>query len=504
MVSNELEEKLKNKEWRVEHLYFIINKKEKKVVFKRNTAQRKFQHEKHIRNILLKIRQLGFTTDACIDGLDDVLFNENFTFVMMSQDRESQEKIFRRIKYAWDNIDQDIKEYMGWVVCLDRSNELSFGHNSSISVALTTRSGTVNRLHISEMGKICAKYPDKAKEIISGAIPSVVPNGRIDIESTAEGDIGEYHDMFFENWGKEPKNNLDFKSHFFSFIDDDEYELEGEFDLPQDIIDMGNRFNLKKEKLNWYYFTRKTLGKLIKQEYPCTVDEAFLSSGDKFFDMDIMPYQILFIKQGRNAGSWTYYEDYRPNHTYSLGADVSLGVGRDSSTCVIYDHTDNKVVATYRDNKISPDMFAYEIRNGAEKYGNCLVAPERNSIGEGTISILKGIYNNIYAKIKTDKFVDDRTEVLGWHTNLATKPKMLSELKTALDESIIKVVSNDLLNEIRSYTFNDISIIIQDEDQTTHWDLLIALAIAFQMKTEVCYSGPVKTYIPVKPEGKLF
>jgi acyl-CoA thioester hydrolase len=41
-------------------------------------------------------------------------------------------------------------------------------------------------------------------------------------------------------------------------------------------------------------------------------------------------------------------------------------------------------------------ILAYEIKNGGTRYGNCLVAPERNNHGNGTIAILKMIYHNIF------------------------------------------------------------------------------------------------------------
>ena len=57
------------------------------------------------------------------------------------------------------------------------------------------RSGTIHRLHVSEFGKICAKYPDKAQEVVTGSIPAVPMNGVLVIESTAEGRDGDFFKM---------------------------------------------------------------------------------------------------------------------------------------------------------------------------------------------------------------------------------------------------------------------------------------------------------------------
>ncbi|MBY2923070.1 hypothetical protein HF265_31050 [Rhizobium leguminosarum] len=48
--------------------------------------------------------------------------------------------------------------------------ELLLGNNSSIRVGTSLRSGTLQYLHISEYGKLCAKYPDKAREVRTGAL----------------------------------------------------------------------------------------------------------------------------------------------------------------------------------------------------------------------------------------------------------------------------------------------------------------------------------------------
>lgn len=51
-----------------------------------------------------------------------------------------------------------------------------FKNGSSIQVATSFRSGTVQRLHISEHGKICAKYPHKAKEVKTGTLNAIHQN----------------------------------------------------------------------------------------------------------------------------------------------------------------------------------------------------------------------------------------------------------------------------------------------------------------------------------------
>lgn len=477
--------KLSYKEWRIEHLYKIVNKQSKLVVFKKNTIQAKFDKNKHNRNLILKARQQGFTTYECIDGLDDVLFNKNFNMVIIAHEDKAVKTIFKKIRRAWDEIDPIIKDFLGLRVNTDSANELSFSNGSVIKVALSTRSDTVNRLHISEFGKICAKYPGKAEEIITGAFPSVPADGRIDIESTAEGELGEFHDMFWEYYGTEPRNNKEFKAFFFPWFGNPEYSLDENVDLPKDLIDCQIKYGLTREQMVWYYYEQKIQKDKMKQEYPSSPEEAFISSGNSFFDGMVLAN--MRVREGRKVGDWTYFTEYSPGHSYVLGADVAEGVGRDSSTCVIVDITDNvaKVVAHYSSNRIPPDLFAYEVKNGGVHYGNCLCAVERNNHGHTTLSKLKEIYYNIYLEEKFDNLLNKKTKKLGWHTNLATKPKMLSELSSSVNESYLEIVSPEILKEMRTYQADDLNKVKFDPQQTKHWDLLMALAIAYQMRRQV-------------------
>ena len=63
--------------------------------------------------------------------------------------------------------------------------ELVFDNGSNVSVGTSMRGGTLQYLHISEYGKISAKYPDKAKEIKSGSFNAVKAGQFIFVESTA-------------------------------------------------------------------------------------------------------------------------------------------------------------------------------------------------------------------------------------------------------------------------------------------------------------------------------
>ena len=64
--------------------------------FKPNPAQLKFIERLWHRNIILKARQLGFTTLICILWLDHALFNANQNCAIIAQDLDTVYEIFSK------------------------------------------------------------------------------------------------------------------------------------------------------------------------------------------------------------------------------------------------------------------------------------------------------------------------------------------------------------------------------------------------------------------------
>ena len=114
-----------------------------------------------------KARQLGISTFVCLLFLDRCLFNSNKSAGIIAHTLEDSQHMFRRVKYAYDNLPGVIKKE---IMCdNDTSQMLKFSNGSSLRVGTSLRSSTFQYLHISEFGKICAKYPDKAEEIVTGS-----------------------------------------------------------------------------------------------------------------------------------------------------------------------------------------------------------------------------------------------------------------------------------------------------------------------------------------------
>jgi hypothetical protein len=204
--------------------------------FRPNRTQRRFIKRMWYRNIILKARQLGFTTLICILFLDYALFNRNVRCGIVAQDDPSATAFFRdKVKFAYENLDPELKAM--FPIRSSNTNELLFAHGTSdqpqdsgIRVATSFASATLHRLLISEYAKICAKFPEKANEIVLGTIPTVPDNGIIIIESTGEGAEGDYYDRvkLAEALDQEGRalTQEDFKFHFYPWWSDPQYEKE--------------------------------------------------------------------------------------------------------------------------------------------------------------------------------------------------------------------------------------------------------------------------------------
>lgn len=288
----ELAEAMTYKWFRMNVLYNIKDKDGHKVLFTPNAEQEQFYLEQHGRDIILKARQLGFTTFKMISDLDDCLFIENFSAGCICHNMISAKDIYRnKIRFAYRNITDDQKdllEEIGYklpVPVNDKDNGYVFDNGSSIAVSTSYRGGTLQSLHISEFGKICKKFPENAKEIVTGAFEAVPLGGVITIESTAEGKEGYFYDYSIAAETKQKRNDkltlLDFKFHFFAWYLNKGYSLESEKELPDHIhtyftkLEHETGITFTTEQMNWYYAKECDLVDEMKREYPSSPTEAF-------------------------------------------------------------------------------------------------------------------------------------------------------------------------------------------------------------------------------------
>jgi hypothetical protein len=284
-MSTETEQELRKKRlWRLNNLYQITDKSGRRVTFTMNSAQEALFRQMHRQNVILKARQRGFTTFIQLFMLDNCLFNDDIRAGTIAHTLPDAQVIFRdKIRFPYDNLPDGLKGELP--PQNHNATELLLANNSSIRVGVSLRSGTLQYLHVSEYGKICAKFPEKAREVRSGALNTLDKNGIVFVESTAEGQDGHFFELC---QGARSRRNagcaltpMDFKFHFSPWQDDEAYRLPaGSVDIAASWLDYFARLArsgiaLSPDQKAWYVKKAEQQQGDMKREFPSTPDEAF-------------------------------------------------------------------------------------------------------------------------------------------------------------------------------------------------------------------------------------
>ncbi len=318
--------------WRICNLYHIVDENNQVVTFSPNAEQEDLYRNLHYRNLILKARQLGFTTFLCILALDQCLFNKNFSAGIIAHNREDAEKFFRnKVMFAYDRIPQALR--MTVSVIKRTESQVNFSNGSTLYVSTSFRGGTLQFLHVSEFGKICRKYPDKAKEIVTGAFESVAAGNMLFVESTAEGMGGYFFDYSMEalrmKREKAQLSRLDWRLHFYPWYAKSAYVLDPEGVIVSDKqekyfreLQAKNNITLTPEQKAWWVKKKQTLLNDMGREYPCTPEEAF----EQAIDGAVYGEQMTRIRELGRITSVPYQVGVPVNTFWDLGTGDSTAV----------------------------------------------------------------------------------------------------------------------------------------------------------------------------------
>jgi hypothetical protein len=286
---------LTSRAWRLRNLYWIRDKDGREVKFRPNDAQDAIDRNLHTLNIVLKARQRGITTWACIRALDIALFRSNTACGLVFHTLTDATNAFRdKILYAYERLPESLKRARR-VVRKDNTGDLELSNGSQIKVSLSHRSGTLQWLHISEYGKICARDPLRAKEIQSGALNTVSPGNYVTIESTAEGAFGDFYKRCQRAMevqrkvaaGTAKMTELDYRLFFLPWYEDPTYQIDPSgVEITDDFVEYFDKLEadtgavISAAQRAWYVKKHEDQGDLIYREYPSTPEEAFKAAKD--------------------------------------------------------------------------------------------------------------------------------------------------------------------------------------------------------------------------------
>ncbi len=215
----------------------------------------------------------------------------------------------------------------------DNARELQFNNGSLLRVGTSMRGSTLQYLHISEYGKICSKYPEKAREIATGSLNTIAAGQYVIIESTAEGRSGAFYEMCKLSQAmqdsKQPLSKLDYKFRFFPWWKHLDYAINPVgVPIPQDLRDyftslyQNEKIVLTDRQEAWYAKKYLTQSLDMEREYPSTPQEAFEVANEGL-------YYGALITRARSEGRIrkVYYEE-------SLPVFTAIDLGYSDSTAI--------------------------------------------------------------------------------------------------------------------------------------------------------------------------
>lgn len=230
----------------------------------------------------------------------------------------------------------------------------------------------------------------------------------------------------------------------------------------------------------WYErVARKLPSKDRGEQYPQNPNEAFILTGDLYFDEDsvfwygeegtkkpLYSCEFKIVNDGSGAklrktkyGSIDVFVEPKPGHKYAIGADVATGTGRDFSAAYVVDLETQALVAEYN-GKIDPDVMARDLHFLGRWYNTAWIAVEKGGgYGEAVIVPLRDgkqgrpPYPKLYRHIMDSRTTQDLSKSYGMPMSASVRQLVLGNMKRILRDKSLPWVTEGLMDEIRTFVY---------------------------------------------------
>ena len=518
----------KHPEKLIELEFVVVNKEQQTVPFFLNEVQLEFIKilndaiDKFNKGLILDLsflvlkgRQQGFTTLITAYQLACSTTNKNFQGFTLSDKSENTEAIFQnKAKFTYSHLPYVLKPTEKY----NNKKQLLFEKlNSSWSVDTATkdvgRSKTINFFHGSE----CAFWSCGISSIQAGLGEAFTKNCIKIYESTANGyndyetmwTSGTYINCFFEWWKtKEYFLNFESKKIKEKFLKDIDIKKDWIFER---LKWLKEEKKLSYEQLYWYYkkYCSYIDKDLIKQEYPCSSEEAFLMSGRLVFDSEKVIARINKLQKPIAQGFFTYdeeeakknnitdikwvndpngcvkiYELVKVGHPYVLGGDTA-GEGSDFNTAFVIDNSNSKNVASIK-KQLDETEYTRQVYCLGKYFNNALIGLEINYSTYPTKKLKEYGYPKLYRRQIEDNIAEDTLDKFGFRTDKVTRPIIIQTLIQVFKDYIDTINDLDILKEALTFIYNDK---MRPEAQVgAHDDFIMAAAITHYIRTQQTYT----------------
>lgn len=491
--------------------------------------------EKHIapkrlvRIIALKARRMGFSTYFSARFYWKTSRKHNRYTAQITHEPEATDTLFKMVKRFYNFSPPDTRPEIKQnnAKLLEFNTKDGQGLDSAFRVSTADKpdfgSGQlVHYLHLSEVSKWNSGTASSLLTSVLQCVPKE-QDTEVVFESTAKGVGGEFHDRF---WGARYRIIVDrldengkpvivetinesaetenvYTAVFLPWFVFPAYRrpVPDGFELTVDEAKMKARHNLDDEQIMWY---RVTLANecngdrsIMKQEYPSTPIESFISTGRPVFDNEKlylllhnatkprMRYECipstLQWRADPDHGRLLVWQEPLAGHQYIIGADVAEGLAKgDASVADVIDWATGEQVAHWH-GKIPPDEFAYLLIALARRYNTALVAPERNNNGLTTVTCLfNAKYPRLYVEMVPDPPGKPRKRY-GWVTDgngrgSGTRALIINNLIAELNSGKHGINCAGTYEEMLAFKYDDTGR--AEAEGSRHDDRVMSIAIA--------------------------
>ena len=273
---------------------FILNKPQLKLY---EALKKQYKQKRPLRVIILKARQMGFSTLAEAIIFKQTATNPNISSGIVAHIEDATNNLFNMSNLFYQELPEKVKPK----VSQSNAKEIVFDDKKGVGLrsrikCMTAggksigRSETFQNLHISEY----AFWPGDKKSTLAGLLQAVpdTPDSMIIIESTANG----YED-FKKRWDDAVSGKSDFIPVFCAWYELDEYRRNATGIILSDKeIELQKMYNLSIEQIAWrrWKIANDCGGdeQIFMQEFPSCPEEAFITSGNSVFDKQSIIRQI--------------------------------------------------------------------------------------------------------------------------------------------------------------------------------------------------------------------
>lgn len=457
-----------------------------------NEFRRQQKEKRPVRIIILKARQMGFSTAVAGLFYHATVTNRNTDSAIVAHKAEASTNIFDKAKLFFENsppIFQPLRKASNAKELVfenpstnTRIKALSPGLRSRIRVETAVdknvlRSATIQYLHLSELA--FWPYPEESMASAMQAVPPQ-PGTAVIIESTANGIGGAFYDL----WMAAERGESEFVPLFFPWYEMNEYRMPvpEDFSLTDEEAELKDLYGLDDEQIVWrrWCISANCKGSVdtFHQEYPSTPHEAFLSSGRPVFDSKIIDKAVMEAKepdtQGRVVranikafpkfrtefrGALKIWEQPKEGERYVIGIDSASGEQNGDYSVMSVFKLKGKVQVAEWWGHLPPYVLGEEAEALGTYYNRALLVPEANNHGVSVIDALRKLhYNHIFRRRATPDNRKDKTASttkIGWWTSETSKKLLINGLREFVREDVSRLKSKELLKEMLTYMYDD-------------------------------------------------